>query len=61
MKHKTCPYCKAALDFGERCDCRDKEEAAPVERERPQGNIAMASLTAVSRKVKPDMESVAYG
>ena len=21
MKYWTCPYCKANLDFGERCDC----------------------------------------
>ena len=21
MKHKTCPYCGANLDFGETCDC----------------------------------------
>lgn len=28
--YRTCPLCGAALDPGERCDCQDKEEAAPV-------------------------------
>ena len=25
--YRTCPHCGAALDPGEVCDCRDKEEA----------------------------------
>lgn len=28
--YKTCPLCGATLDPEERCDCQDKEEAAPV-------------------------------
>lgn len=28
--YRTCPYCGAALDPCERCDCQDKKEAAPV-------------------------------
>lgn len=28
--YRVCPLCGAALDPGERCDCQDKEEAAPV-------------------------------
>lgn len=27
--YRICPRCRAYLDFGERCDCQDKEEAAP--------------------------------
>lgn len=27
--YRICPQCHAYLDFGERCDCQDKEEAAP--------------------------------
>ena len=27
--YHTCPYCGANLDPGERCDCRDEEEATP--------------------------------
>lgn len=27
--YRICPDCGAYLDFGERCDCRDKEKAAP--------------------------------
>lgn len=31
MKYKECPDCGAALDHGERCDCRDKEnEGTPA-------------------------------
>lgn len=28
-KHKTCPSCGAALDFGERCDCQQKAAPSP--------------------------------
>ena len=28
--YRTCPYCGAALDPCEICDCQDKKEAAPV-------------------------------
>lgn len=31
-RFRTCPYCGSSLDPGERCDCQDKEEAAPVDR-----------------------------
>lgn len=27
--YKTCPFCGAHLDSGERCDCQDIKEAAP--------------------------------
>lgn len=37
MGHKICPYCGAALDAGEKCDCRDEavssESAALQEKE----------------------------
>ena len=25
MKNRICEYCGAALDYGERCDCREDE------------------------------------
>lgn len=28
----TCPHCGSNLDPGERCDCQEKEKAAPVDR-----------------------------
>jgi hypothetical protein len=28
--YRPCPLCGATLDPGERCDCQDKEKAAPV-------------------------------
>lgn len=28
--YRICPCCRAYLDFGEKCDCEDKEKAAPV-------------------------------
>ena len=27
--YRICPRCRAYLDFGERCDCQEKEETAP--------------------------------
>ncbi len=36
MKHWNCyecPHCGSALDFGERCDCLDKQESKRKERE----------------------------
>lgn len=29
MQYQTCPHCGAHLDFGERCNCRDKKEPPP--------------------------------
>lgn len=29
MQYQTCPHCGAHLDFGERCDCRDKKKPPP--------------------------------
>ena len=29
MFYKICDQCGATLDPGERCDCQDKEKAAP--------------------------------
>ena len=26
VEYRICPYCGAALDPGERCDCRDREQ-----------------------------------
>lgn len=26
MMYWTCPYCKSHLDFGEKCDCKNKEK-----------------------------------
>lgn len=26
MGYKTCPYCGASLDPGEKCDCREENE-----------------------------------
>ncbi len=53
MYYRTCPYCGAHLDPGERCDCQDKEkEAAPLQRERPQAKTPIASLADQPPEVK---------
>lgn len=38
--YRTCPYCGAALDPGERCDCLDALEAhsLPVQEATPKSN-----------------------
>lgn len=35
INYCICEECGAHLDFGERCDCQSKKEAAPLQRERP--------------------------
>lgn len=41
MIYKTCPICGAALDPGERCDCRERSEKEPRKnREKPSSGIA---------------------
>lgn len=39
MQYQTCPHCGAHLDFGERCDCRDKKKPPPRRQSgKRQGN-----------------------
>lgn len=45
--YRTCPYCGAALDPGEACDCRAKEEA-PASAANAGGDGAEQITTAVS-------------
>ena len=52
MYFRICPDCGANNDPGERCDCRDEKEAAPLQRERPQAKHDIASLTGFSASVK---------
>lgn len=44
---KVCPHCGAALDPGEVCDCRDKEEAPASAANTGRGG-AEQNLTTVS-------------
>lgn len=37
--YRICPQCHAYLDFGERCDCQDKEEAAPSAANTGDGKV----------------------
>lgn len=34
MRYKECPYCGAALDPGERCDCQDKKKSQAFGKKR---------------------------
>lgn len=34
MKYKTCPFCHAHLDFGERCNCQEEEKTAELKRQK---------------------------
>ena len=36
MMYRTCPHCGAALDPGERCDCRERTPNEPRENSHPQ-------------------------
>lgn len=33
MIPRECPYCRASLDWGEKCDCRDEKPIARREKE----------------------------
>ena len=41
--YKTCPWCEASLDPGERCTCQDEEKTAPV-REHQDGQKVESEL-----------------
>ena len=58
MKYKKCPRCGSKLDCGERCDCRDENEAAPLQRERPHEKVADVTVPLTRLDVKG---YVAYG
>lgn len=48
--YRTCPLCGAALDPGERCDCREKEEALAGAENTGEGK-AEQIYTAVSASI----------
>lgn len=56
MYYKTCPYCGAHLDPGEKCTCQGEKEgeAAPLARERPQKPKTSISLSVAAPVVKPE-------
>lgn len=45
INYCICEECGAHLDFGERCDCQSKKEAAPLPRERPHTKEHNSSLS----------------
>lgn len=59
MQYQVCPHCGAHLDFGERCDCRDKKEPPP-DGNRESGKVintssfyqSRANLSSPGRKEK---------
>lgn len=46
----TCPYCGAALDPGEKCDCRNNQQAEPDEIE----------LTGSLKDIAAEIEAAAH-
>ena len=52
--YKPCPLCGAALDPGERCDCQDKEEAAPdatnIQSGKGESEVASHTFTSILPK-----------
>lgn len=49
--YRTCPECGAALDLGERCDCREKEKSRPglQHRDGKGGSITRISVSSVTK------------
>ena len=66
MRYKECPYCGAALDPGERCDCLTavnskptrktrKKKAAPVRQHR-NGKVRVITKTTITSIVPNKQE-----
>lgn len=43
--YRICPDCGSYLDPGERCDCQDKEEAAPDATNTQSGKVNLIDQT----------------
>ena len=50
--YKPCPNCGANNDPGESCDCRDENEAVPLQRKRPHEKVAVATVPLTRPDVK---------
>lgn len=46
--YRPCTVCGAALDPGERCDCRDKKETAPDATNIESGKVEIGLPTNIS-------------
>ena len=51
MYYRPCPTCGANLDPGERCDCQDKEKAAPVLEHRDGPKVENGLPTNISTSI----------
>ena len=49
--YRKCPLCGATLDPVERCDCQDKEEAAPVLEHRDGPKVEIGLPTNISTPI----------
>jgi len=57
MQYKVCRNCGAHNDYGEVCDCTEKE-AAPQQRKQPQLKQPTASVARAARDVKSESRCV---
>lgn len=48
MYYRPCPTCGASLDPGERCDCQEKEKAAPDAANIQSGKVEKGLPTNIS-------------
>ena len=46
--YRTCPWCGAALDPGEVCDCRDEKKTAPDATNIESGKVEIGLPTNIS-------------
>lgn len=54
MGYKICPYCGAALDPGEKCDCREEAEAIGAAAAQQEGAASMSRTGSENRTYQQD-------
>ena len=50
MNYRICPNCGAALDPGERCDCKEEKNAAPM-RQHQNGKVETVLASHISTPI----------
>lgn len=58
--YRVCSCCGAALDPGERCDCQDKKETAPVLQHQSGSKVKVIDQTTFTSILPKNKEEIKY-